>query len=859
MTALEKRIAAAMRAKFAIESRTDYLKFVKFTMPDIEDPDDLSLSLFKDSKHHRALAKVLEKVEQGTIPRLIVTLPPRHGKACAHDTPILTTKGWKVHGDLQIGDFVYSPDGTPTMVVYLSPDVQEVVPVTLSNGEVIRCHLNHEWKVFDRRSMSWKVLETRDMLGDTWIGQWGQRGGRARFQLPDVASINFAQKQLPLDPYVLGAWLGDGTSANTRMAHHIDDVEVIGAIVAAGHKITKRWQQASTGVCYAEFTGKRGVGSEFQQALRGLGVLGSKHIPEQYLRASTEQRLELLAGLIDTDGHVEVATGRCRFITGSTALRDGALDLCTTLGFRPYVTQQSPIISSSGVIGRKIIYTVGFQTNLPLPTKIARKAVNFYGLRRRVSIVSIGDVESAPARSIQVARDDGLYLVGRALNVTHNTELISRRFIPWLLGKDAYRNVIFATYNEPFSEDIGSDCRNIMQSPSFKQVFPQFRFRAGGMSKSKLQTQPGGMAAFVGRGGSITGRGADVLIIDDPIKNSEEAQSPALRQKLWDWFTQDAMTRMMTKFACVVIVHTRWHEDDLIGRITDPTNPCYSDEEAQKWKIINLPAIALENDPLGRKPGEALWPERFDLDFLYAARRLDSKGFSALYQQQPSPEDGDLFRAEWITTYDKSQLPDDLRVYAASDHAIGEDKSRNDATVMIVGGVDKYGDLYLLDVWWEKQGADKQVEAMLRLAKKWKPILWFAERGHISKAIAPFLRKRMQEEQNYFSIEEVTPIANKVQRAQSIMGRMSMKKVKFPKHAVWYMPAREELLKFPNARHDDFVDALAWLGRAVDRMASPQAAVKKDDEIKYGTLGWLKQDSAYRDRQQRLVTAIKGW
>jgi predicted phage terminase large subunit-like protein len=439
------------------------------------------------------------------------------------------------------------------------------------------------------------------------------------------------------------------------------------------------------------------------------------------------------------------------------------------------------------------------------------------------------------------------------------TELISRRFIPWLLGRAPYRNIIFATYNEPFSQDIGSDCRNIMQSPGFKQVFPKFRFRMGGLSKEKLQAAEGGMAAFVGRGGSITGRGADILIIDDPIKDSEEAQSPTLRAKLWDWFTQVAMTRLMTKFACVVVVHTRWHEDDLIGRITDPSNPCYSEDEAAKWKIINLPAIAKDNDPLGRAPGEALWPERFDLEFLNAAKQLDSKGFSALYQQQPTPEDGDLFRADWICTYEKSRLPSDLRIYAASDHAIGTDKTRNDSTVMIVGGVDQYGDLYILDVWWEKAGSDKQVEAMLRLAKQWKPLLWFAEKGHISKAIGPFLRKRMQEERTYFTVEEVTPVTNKVQRAQSIMGRMSMKKVKFPKHAHWFMDARDELLKFPNARHDDFVDALAWLGRAVDRMAMPTSTRPANDEPRYGTLGWLKADAAHREKQNKLQAALRGW
>jgi predicted phage terminase large subunit-like protein len=177
---------------------------------------------------------------------------------------------------------------------------------------------------------------------------------------------------------------------------------------------------------------------------------------------------------------------------------------------------------------------------------------------------------------------------------------------------------------------------------------------------------------------------------------------------------------------------------------------------------------------------------------------------------------------------------------------------------MLVGGVDAFGDLYILDCWWEKAGADKQVEAMLKLAKQWKPLMWYAEKGHISKAIGPFLRKRMQEDRNYFSIEEVTPVANKVQRAQSVMGMMSLKKVRFPRHAHWYMEARDQMLKFPNTRHDDFVDALAWLGRHVNRMATPTTAKKENGPV-YGTLGWLKADAAHRDSVRKLEANLRGW
>ena len=440
------------------------------------------------------------------------------------------------------------------------------------------------------------------------------------------------------------------------------------------------------------------------------------------------------------------------------------------------------------------------------------------------------------------------------------SELVSRRFVPWVQGRDPYRNVIFATYNEDFAKDFGADVRNIMTLPQYKHVFPSFGLRKGGASKSRIQTTSGGMSVFVGRGGSITGRGGDFVILDDPIKDSLEANSPTLREQLWQWFTQVLMTRLMTASASIVIVQTRWHEDDLIGRLTDPTNPHYSSEEAAKWKIINLPALAEDEDPLGRKPGELLWPERFDMEFMEAQRRLDPRGFSALYQGRPTAEDGDLFRRENIKYFNRKDVPDDMRIYAASDHAVGVDKTRNDATCLLIVGVDRNDDIFLLDCWWEKRTTDKVVDAMLELMRKWKPLIWWAEKGHISKAIGPFLRKRMGEEKVYCRIEEVTPVANKVQRAQSILGRMAMNKVLFPRQSVWTQKATDELLKFPNGRNDDFVDTLAWVGMGLARLTTPGGGIVKSDSLpKVGTLAWVKWDSAQRRKQQFLENKTGGW
>ena len=430
------------------------------------------------------------------------------------------------------------------------------------------------------------------------------------------------------------------------------------------------------------------------------------------------------------------------------------------------------------------------------------------------------------------------------------SELVSKRFIAWMLGRDPYLQIMFATYNEDFAGDFGVEVREIMQSQQFSQMFPGVGFRKGGAAKDRIQTSEGGMCVFKGRGGSLTGRGADRLIIDDILKDAEEADSPTTREKCWQWFTKVAMTRLMTVGAAVVIVITRWHEDDIVGRLTDPTNPCYRESEAKKWKVINLPFFAEDNDAMGRIKGEVLWPERFDEEFGSAQRTLNPRGFSALYQQRPTPEDGDFFKRDWMKFYKHKELPKDLRIYASSDHAVGT-KQTNDATVMIIVGVDSNDDIYILDCWWRRKSADHVVDAMIQLMEQHKPLIWWAERGHISKSIGPFLKKRMSETRTYINVHEVTPAADKQTRAQSIQGRMAMGKVFFPENSTWLEPAMDELLKFPHHRHDDFVDTLAYIGLGLGRQVGPSSYKPKKTLPTIGTLAWVKADSRFRARTAR--------
>lgn len=439
------------------------------------------------------------------------------------------------------------------------------------------------------------------------------------------------------------------------------------------------------------------------------------------------------------------------------------------------------------------------------------------------------------------------------------SELATRRLIPWFMGRNPYKSVIMATYSDTMAEDFGGDVRATLNSTQYKQAFPEIRLRKGSTSKSNLQTDKGGRAVFVGAGGAITGRGADLLVIDDLLKGSDDARSQTIRDQQWEWFTKVAMTRRMGGKA-VVIIMTRWHSDDLVGRITDPENPHYNAKEAAGWKIINIPAIAEEEDPLGRAPGEPLWPERYPLEFLEQQMRLDPLGFASLYQQRPTVADGVLFRRENIQYYSHDDLPKDLRVYCASDHAVATGQ-RNDFTVMVKVGVDRQNNIWVLDVFRDKVSADKAVEAMIAMASgPQKPILWWAERGHISKSIGPFLRKRMMETGIYINIREVTPANDKEQRAQSIAARVAMGKVYFPKHAVWTEKVINEMLAFPNGTHDDSVDALAYVGLGLQSQFGPGASAeeRKPKPPRFGTLEWVKLADKW-DKQRREAATAGGF
>lgn len=438
------------------------------------------------------------------------------------------------------------------------------------------------------------------------------------------------------------------------------------------------------------------------------------------------------------------------------------------------------------------------------------------------------------------------------------SEQMSRGGPAWLVGRRPHRNIMFGTYNQDFANEFGDDVRAVIQSHAYRQVFPRVELRTGSKAKDHMVTTAGGKLSFLGRGGSGTGRPADIFIIDDPIKDDKEARSITVRNDVWKWFNRVVSTRLHG-LSVIVIIQTRWSHDDLIGRLTDQKNRYYRESVAKQWRVINLPAILDDAElakALGRKVGEPLWPTRFPLTLLESARTLDPEGFSALYQGRPTPPEGSFYKRDMLegVGYTLDQLPKNLTRYGSCDLAVSPEK---DADKSCVGdwGIDSQGCAWLLPhIYWERKAADDSVEKIWQMGKEAGWISLFGETGQISRSVGPFLTKRMDEEGVYFEVIDFPTGGSKASKSVSFRGRLKQGKVKLPKFASWYPEAEEQMLKFTGIEdneEDDFCDMLARLGQGLEEQfnATPSKRLP-DNVIPVGTFGWTVA-AARREKELR--------
>jgi predicted phage terminase large subunit-like protein len=397
----------------------------------------------------------------------------------------------------------------------------------------------------------------------------------------------------------------------------------------------------------------------------------------------------------------------------------------------------------------------------------------------------------------------------------HGKSMLASEFFPaWYLGRNPDHYVVTATYAQELADDFGRKVKNQIEDDAFRAVFPGVGLADDSKSAKRfhIEGSEGGYehslsqrGAFyaVGVGGPLTGRGAHLLLIDDPVKNREDADSEVIRKKTKDWYTSTAYTRLMPG-GRVVVIQTRWHEDDLSGWLL-------ADHQHEGWVTLDLPAID--------NAGEALWPEQYPLEELERIKRaLPPRDWSALYQQRPAPDTGDYFKREWLHPVDHLPPRASMLLYGGSDYAVTADGG--DYTVHAVIGLDPNGDPWLLDLWRKQASSDVWVEAFCDLVLKWKPIGWAEETGQIKSGVGPFLVKRQLERGAYVAREQFATRGDKAVRAQSFRGLIATRGLRFHKDAPFASDLIPEMMSFPVGVHDDQVDALGLIGQLIDKMSN---------------------------------------
>ena len=370
-------------------------------------------------------------VFSGDYDKITVVTPSAYGKLIADDEPVLTRYGWKNHGDLVVGDEVIAPNGEFVKVIYVHPKGVANRVVKFADGSEVKCHENHLWAVDYRdtrtNEKSVKVRSVAEMEKAKVTFQSGREKGRSKYHVIKRDAVKGEERELGVPPYVMGVWLGDGSTTKGQITFDTNDRAVFDKC-REFYPNGSEWTHKTTGVHTGSLIGLADDLSYYDMCFQRKDT-PRKHIPEEYLTASIEQRLELLAGLIDTDGYVDKERrdhARVVFTTCDAELKDSFEALISTFGWRVSTTVVPPHVSSSGIVGKKDVYVTSFSPDMTIPCVLPRKQIaeGHFARKRSLGITAIEPIEPVQGNCITV--EGGLYCVGKRLIPTHNSWLMGR-------------------------------------------------------------------------------------------------------------------------------------------------------------------------------------------------------------------------------------------------------------------------------------------------------------------------------------------------------------------------------------------------------------------------------------------------
>jgi predicted phage terminase large subunit-like protein len=373
------------------------------------------------------------------------------------------------------------------------------------------------------------------------------------------------------------------------------------------------------------------------------------------------------------------------------------------------------------------------------------------------------------------------------------SELASRRLPAWYLGRNPNKQIIAASYNSDLASSFGRDVRNLVADSYYQNIFPGVSLRQDSKAADRWNTVNGGSYLSAGVGSGITGHGADLGVIDDPFKDRKEANSQTIRDNVWDWYRSAFYTRLMPG-AAIILTLTRWHEDDLAGRLLKEMK-----SGGDQWTVLSLPALAEEDDMMRRSPGEALWPEWYPLATLQQIQEvIGTYDWNALYQQRPSVEEGNIFKRHWWKKY--RELPEKCEIIQSWDTAF-KDTTDSDYSVCTTWGFAK-NQIFLIDRWKGKVEFPELKRLILAQALKLKANAVLVEDAASGQSLIQEMKKDLR-----LRIIPIKPDRDKKSRAYAVTPFIESGRVLLPEWGSWVEEYIDCMAKFPSGSDDDDVDS----------------------------------------------------
>ena len=803
------------------------------------------------ARHHQIICDHIDRLLDDEYDELIINTPPGAAKALALDTPIPTPTGWTTMGELRIGDKVFDENGEPCSVTWVSPVHRNrpVYEVTTDSGDSIIADRDHEWLVrlcgkpkkslkgVDRWGNKTDSTKSREPSFKIKTSEELHRRRAKRPMITHCKALNLPDVELPIDPYLLGVWLGDGTSSTMSITSSDKDRPwLMSELSRLGYEVNKVKAKYLFRV--------RGV----RHLFTAFGLIhdpehktyGRKHIPDVYMRASYTQRLHLLQGLIDSDGTVDKRKGSTSFCNTNLELALQVRELVISLGVKAGWTES---VGKLNGVEHKMAYGVEFYLggSARLPRKWVYTRNQYRTPNHYIDVIPIGIADTV---CIEVDSPSHLFLCGRSMIPTHNSTYTSIALPSYFLGKNPRGQVLGVSYSTELAEKWGRKVRNTIMESAYQKVF-EIGLSQDSKSAGRWATDKGGEYYAAGAGSGILGFRADIVICDDPISGFEEAQSKTRLEKLQGWYETDLVTRMKPN-AKLVLICQRLARNDLAGYLIDRNklNP------TRRQKLLILPMEATEDlDIVGRMVGDRLWPEWFTEEMVEDAKRDDYK-WRTLYQQQPPSDEGSWVSPVELQFIDSAPPIHDLKIYLLTDLALSV--NTGDYTVHIVVGVDSSMNIYIIDAWRGRVSPEVTVDKHLSLIRTYSPAESLIDDDNAAKVYVQLLAQAARESGTPVPWK-VLPMRgqNKETRAAPLRGWFKRKKM-FIVKANWNEWLRTELLVFPNALGsgvDDGVDALSLIGRRLASIATPASDLPPPTPQK--TVQQMTLNELFEDREHK--------